>query len=261
LKLACQIGMVPGKSTKQKIDNLAEWGYEGVELWGGGLADTIGEIKRAVKDSPVKVSTICAGYRGVPLDTDKSQRDLAMGDAKEILSMAADLGAVGMIFVPIFGGPRMPDLSPLHSPVELENLLVLKLVEDLGAHAQKAGTMLLLEPLQRGETHFWNRLEQAVAVAEKVANPAVKIMADFFHMNVEEPRIDESIRKAGPWIEHVHLADSHRAQPGTGHTDFRSGFAALKEIGFEKYMALECRIDGDPEKALPACAKFLKSCM
>ncbi|MFQ6096382.1 MAG: sugar phosphate isomerase/epimerase family protein [Armatimonadota bacterium] len=261
MRLACQLGMTPGNTIKEKIANLERWGYEGVELHGRGLADTIDEVKAAVKDSSVKVCTICAGYRGVPLDTDRAQRDLAVSDAKEILSMAGDLGAVGMIFVPIFGGPRMPDLSPLYSPIELENLLVLKIVEELAAHAEKAGTLLLLEPLQRGETHFWNRLEQAVAVAEKVGNPAVKIMADFFHMNIEEPRIDDSIRRAGCWIQHVHLADSHRAQPGTGHTDFKSGFAALKEIGFENYMALECRIEGDPDEALPACAEFLRSCM
>jgi len=261
MKIASQLRLVPGSSIKEQIDNLQEWGYEGVEVHGRDLADTIDDVKKAVANSSVKVCTVCSGYRGCALDPDPAERDIMVRDAKEILSMAADLGAVGMIMAPIFGPPRLPDLSPLYSAIELEKLLIAKIVEELGAHAEKVGTLLLLEPLQRGETHFWNRLEEAIECAETVGNPQVKIMADFFHMNIEEPRIDESIRKAGDWIRHVHLADSHRAQPGTGHTDFKSGFAALKEIGFQDYMALECGIEGDRTKALPACAEFLRSCM
>ena len=51
-------------------------------------------------------------------------------------------------------------------------------------------------------------------------------------------------------MKHVHLADSNRTQPGTGHTEFNSGFAALQEIGFDGFMALECSITGDPEESL-----------
>jgi len=261
VKIASQLGLAPGKDTLQKFENLRKYGFEGVEVGGWGLKDMLGDVQKASEKTGLPVTTICAGYGGCPLDSDPKQRQIAVREAKELLSMAADLGAVGMIFVPIFGGPRVPDLSPLYNAIELEKLLVAKIVEDLGQHAEKAGTLLLLEPLNRGETHFWQRLSDAVEIAEKVASPGVKIMADFYHMNIEEPHLDESIREAGDWIAHVHLADSHRQQPGTGHTDFKSGFKALKDIGFDQYMALECGITGDPEKALPACVEYLKSCI
>ena len=105
------------------------------------------------------------------------------------------------------------------------------------------------------------RLQTALPSARRLDHPNVNIMADFFHMSIEEADIAASIRGAAQYVKHVHLADSNRTQPGTGHTEFRSGFAALQEIGFEGFMALECGITGDPEESLPATAAYLKSCM
>jgi len=261
MKLACQEGLVKGASVEEKMEKLLSWGYEGIEFWGRGLKERLQEIKLATQRTGMKVSTICAGFRGTPLDSDPEARKVAVQDIKELLSMASDLGAVGLIFVPIFGAPRIPDLSPYKSAVELERELLLCLLDDLGKHAESVGAYLLLEPLNRYETHFINRLEQAVEICKRVGNPYVRIMADFFHMNIEEANIAESIKAVGEWIYHVHLADSNRLLPGFGHTDFKSGFSALKEVGFDKFMALECGVPGDPDELLPKTAAFLKECM
>ncbi|MGD9519525.1 MAG: sugar phosphate isomerase/epimerase family protein [Armatimonadota bacterium] len=261
MTLACQAGLVPGRDLNEKLDNLAAWGYEGIEFWGGGLQDRVAEINAACARSPVKASTICAGYRGCPLDADAEQRRLAIEDAKVLLKVAADIGAVGLIFVPIFGGPRIPDLSPLGDPITLEKRLLVELCKVLGDAAAEAGSFLLLEPLNRYETHLLNRLDQAVEICRQTGNPKVKIMADFFHMNIEEQDMADSLRQNGEWLAHIHLADSIRWLPGYGHTDFRPGLAALAEIGFEGYMALECHVPGPPEQDLPKCAEYLRSQM
>ena len=259
MKLACQENLVPGDSLSEKLEKLAEWGYEGIEFWGGGIAERVDEINAACDASPVKPSTICAGFRGVPLDADPEQRKLAIEDCKLLLKVAADIGAVGLIFVPIFGPPRIPDLSPLADAITLEKQLLVEICKRLGEVAAEAGSLLLLEPLNRYETHLLNRLEQAVDICRQVDNPHVRIMADFFHMNIEEAQIPDAIRQNGEWIAHVHLADSQRWLPGYGHTDFKAGFEALRDVGFEGYMALECRVPGPPEEDLPRCAEFLKS--
>ena len=74
-------------------------------------------------------------------------------------------------------------------------------------------------------------------------------------------KLGESIRAAGDYLAHVHLADSSRLQPGTAHTDFAGAFAALREIGFEGFMAMECGIRGNPEEALPESVRHLRSLM
>ncbi len=258
MKLACQEGLVPGNSLPERLEKLAAWGYEGIEFWGGGVKERVAEIQSALKHSPVKASTICAGFRGCLLDADPSQRELAMQDIRDLLYVAGDLDAVGLIVVPIFGGPRVPDLRPLSTPEQIERDLLLKLLEDLVQTAEKAGAHLLLEPLNRYETHFLRRLEQAAALCEALPHPNLKIMADFFHMSIEEADIPAAIRAAGKHLAHVHLADSNRLLPGQGHTDFQSGFAALREIGYAGFMALECGVAGDPNLELPKAAEYLK---
>ncbi|MCC6444857.1 MAG: sugar phosphate isomerase/epimerase [Armatimonadetes bacterium] len=261
MKIACQEGMVPGRSLSEKLDKLARWGYEGIEFGGGGILDRVEEIKKATAGHQVKPSTICAGYKGCLLDTSPSERNQAMEDIKRLLGAAGEIGAVGLIMVPIFGGPRLPDLSPLMNAQALEAELLLNLLEPMGQYAAESGTCVLLEPLNRYETHFVRQLEQGTSFCEKIGNPRLKIMADFFHMSIEERDIPASIEKAGSYVAHVHLADSTRLLPGYGHTDFKSGFAALKKVGFGNYMALECGIPGNPDEELPKCARYLKSCM
>ncbi len=258
MKLAAQEGMVPGRTLVEKLDNLEKYGYEGIEFGGRGLEERQDEVIDAVSQSKVKPSTICAGFRGCLLDTSKEQRDLAMSDMKKLLKVAANINAVGLIMVPIFGGPRIPDLSPYKTARELEMELLVTLLKELGSYAEEVGSIVLVEPLNRYETHLLNRLEQGVEVCKRVSSPNVKIMADFFHMSIEERDIAKSIEEAGEYIYHVHLADSTRLLPGYGHTDFKSGFAALKKIGYDKYMALECGIPGDREVELTKSAEYMK---
>lgn len=258
MKLACQENLVPGKSLEEKLYRLEKYGYAGIEFWGGNIKSRAEEIRRLCEQSKVKPSTICAGFRGSPLDADKGQRDLAMADIKELLEVAGYIGAIGVIVVPIFGQPKVPDLSPWKTAREIEFELLVKLLKDIAPHAERANSILLIEPLNRYETHFLRKLEDAVSVVKEVASPNIQIMADFFHMSIEEVNIVKSIEAAGQYIQHIHLADSTRLLPGYGHTDFEAGFAALKKIGFRNYMALECVVPGDPDLELPKCAEYLR---
>jgi sugar phosphate isomerase/epimerase len=69
-------------------------------------------------------------------------------------------------------------------------------------------------------------------------------------MNIEEADIAASIRQAGAHIVYVHVADSNRLQPGRGHLDFRPGFRALKAIGYDGYLTIECRVAGPYDDAI-----------
>jgi len=132
-----------------------------------------------------------------------------------------------------------------------------ELVED----AEKNRCPLLLEPLNRYETHFINKIEQAVEYCSQMNSPFLKVMADFFHMSIEEVSIPESLDKWAKWISHIHLADSNRLLPGMGHTDFSSGFKMLKETGFTQYMALECGVPEPKEENLKRSFQYLKKAM
>jgi len=178
---------------------------------------------------------------------------------KEGLRGAAELGAVGSIVVPIFGPAQTEPPDPPRTLYELERKILIEELAEIAPTAEEVGAAVILEPLNRYESHFLNRLEQAADICQEVGSPGIRMMADFFHMNIEEADIGQAIEEAGDYIVYVHLADSNRYQPGAGHLDFRPGLAALKRIGYDGFMTLECRILGeDKGKALVETAEYTR---
>lgn len=261
MRFACQDNLVPGATPAEKLDALARLGFAGVEIQGRQLLEpqAVQEWERALRGHSVRAASICAGFRGSLLDPDPAVRRQAADDIRHLLSVAGHLGCTGLIVVPIFGPPRVPDLSPWRTAVEIEEELLLSQLGDLAEHARQAGTHLLLEPLNRYETHLYNRLEQAAVVVRRLGHPGVALMADFFHMNIEEADIASALAAAGPLVAHVHLADSNRKVPGRGHTDFRSGFGALKAQGYRGWAALECRVDPPALDTLAGALRHLEA--
>lgn len=243
MKIASQEGLLPGKSFEEKVRNAEFLKLKGIELAGRGIEERVKEIREVISSYNIQISTICSGYRGDLLGIDRKDRELALEDIKVRLKISADLGAVGVIVVPTFGGPKLPDLYPLYNNVwEVEKRLLIEELKELDKYGNDVGSYVLLEPLNRYETHFLNRVEQAVQIVEQGGYENVKIMADFFHMNIEESEIADAIKTGGRYLKHIHLADSNRVLPGFGHTAFEEPFRALKEVNYNNFMAFECRV-------------------
>jgi sugar phosphate isomerase/epimerase len=261
LKLSCVDALAPGETLKDKFDNLKRYGFEGIEIWAsiGNSEELAKEIRGIAFRSKVKVSSVIvvneAFYR--PLDSLEAKQ-AKCEVIKESLRLAAATGAVSLV-IPEYAPQFSPPIFVPPSPSDAEKSLLLELLEDVGRYAQQIGTTLVLEPINRYETRFFHTVDEAVEICKEVGSPNIKVMADLFQMNIEERDIAESIRRAGKYIHYVHLSDSNRLLPGYGHIDFRSAFGALKEIGYEGYMGLECAISGKPDDELPRCVKYLKA--
>ncbi len=259
MKLSIQENLLPGDNFLEKARKAKEYGFDAIELWGNNLEERKEEIKQSLSETDIEISTICSGYKGSLLSGKKEERDIAVNDIVNLIRIGAELRAVGLIVVPIFGPSQIPDLSPWKSVKEIEENLICELLKEIGKESEKTNCFCLLEPLNRYETHFMNTVKHAKSIIKKVNSSGIKIMADFFHMNIEERKISEAIREGGNFICHVHLADSNRFLPGQGHIDFPEGFTALKGIHYNGYMALECAISGEAEEELPKCVKYLRS--
>ena len=95
-----------------------------------------------------------------------------------------------------------------------------------------------IEALNRFETHFINRHDQALALANEVG-PDVGVALDVFHMNIEETSLPEAILAGEEFIGHVHFVDSNRRPAGCGHIDFSPVASALHKIAYDRYASAE----------------------
>ena len=110
MKLAIQDNLLPGKDISEKVRNAEKFGFDGLEVWGRRLSERFQEIKQALESSKIKFSTVCAGYPGDLLGADRQTREAAIEGIKSLLKICSDLGGVGVITVPTFGKPKIPDL-------------------------------------------------------------------------------------------------------------------------------------------------------
>lgn len=106
--------------------------------------------------------------------------------------------------------------------------------------AEKYGITIAVEPLNRGETNFINSLAEGVEIVEAVNSPRVKLLCDIYHMLKEDESPDE-ILKYGKHIVHCHIAEKEsRTPPGVKGDDFRPYLRALKQIGYNGGLSIEC---------------------
>ncbi len=266
MKIAVQLNLLPGANAKDKARWAADHGVEGIELT--AIPGAVPKLKREADDigGRVPISTVCAnadlnGERSFDfLDPDPVKRRKSLDGSRAILQFCGEVGATGQIVPPIFGPPRVPDLSPVMTPLEIEEKLAIAMCQELGPHAAAHKTLLLLEPLNRYEQHYLRKQSDGVRVIRAAGAKGVALISDLFHMHIEETNTPQALLDAGKHIAHLHLADNTRLEPGTGDIDFVAAFKALRKIGFKGFMALECGISGGtPEQKAANLAKSLDS--
>jgi sugar phosphate isomerase/epimerase len=260
-RLAAQESTLPGSSLEERFAAAQSYGFDGIELGARGegrFAARADELRRARKAGVVMPSAVAH----TPLfvgDFDPDRRRTAIDDVKSILSTLPDAGAAGLVMPNGFAvfSTKLPPFTPPRDREASRAALVDALAE-LGMHGERVGAKVFLEPLNRYEDYLINTLADAVSVVEEVASPAVTVIADTFHMSIEETDIGAAIRAAGSHIEHVQLGDSGRLEPGFGHYDWADTLDALEAIGYDGWLAMECGLSGPADQVLPRVAKLLK---
>ena len=124
MKIALQEGLIPGDNLRAKLDLAEAWGIQGLEISGNGPAKRIKELETTLQNRNIRLVSLCGQSTFDFLDPDKTKRDHSINEAKENLEVCGHFGAVGLILPPIFGPPRIPDLSPLADAVTLEMQLL-----------------------------------------------------------------------------------------------------------------------------------------
>lgn len=132
-------------------------------------------------------------------------------------------------------------------------------LSELGEHARAKGVVLLYEFLNRYETNLFNRVAESVDFLRTLRTGNVKLLADLFHMNIEEASIPAALKRAGEHLGHVHFVDSNRRAAGCGHIDFAPIAAALRSAKFAGYASAEAFAWPNSDAAAQATIESFKA--
>lgn len=245
MKFACSSFITPGETWPEKFSNLERLGFDGIEIRLIGSPQQqdqqVAEIINLAKTSPVKP---CSLVRPTPAFLKELTEDSLfekIEDVAKTIEYAAALGVPAIVSAGVFVQPKLP--SPfLPLPVlDGNKKAVLKTyLFEVGKTAASNEATLLIEPLNRFEGSYYHRLAEAAEILDEVGNPNLGILADVFHINIEEADTGQAILDAKDWIKHVQLGDNNRLLPGQGQFNFMPFFNALNRIGYSGYMAFEC---------------------
>ncbi len=236
---------------------LQRLGYQGFEIGDDWSNRPVEFIKQELEGTGIAVSAIVGSIK--LLDTDPKVRAQAIELDRERLEKAKALGACGVIEVPVFGPNRFQDLSPIMTPREIEDRLLTAALKQLAPDVRRNDVMLLIEACNKKETHYLNLQSQGVEIIRAVGAPGFKLLSDFYHMQLEERNIGETLTRYGKYTGYVHLADGvARTEPGSLPFDYRPGFRALKKAGYSGWLTVESRATDNAEAALGRALKYLK---
>ncbi len=248
---------LPDVSLRERALLLKRLGFDGIELGREWLDKPVEAIQQDLDGTGVAVSAIVGSIQLLNLDV--RERAKAVETDRRRLEMAKAIKADCLIEVPVFGPNRFPDLSPVMNAREAEERLLVAGLKELAGDIERSGVTLLLEPCNQRETHFMFRQEQAAKFIEKVGSPGIGILSDFYHMQIEEASIPETLARYGRHTRYVHLADGEkRLEPGSLPFDYRPGFHQLKKWGYSGWLNIESKFTDSPEAALARALKYLR---
>lgn len=220
----------------RSADRLAGLGYDAMEVEGEPDLYDPERVRRAAADAGLSISSVCPNFT--------ENRDLSHPDPKRrrectaylrsLADFAAAVGAPLFIVAPTSYGRTAPVAGPTQ-----EWGWAVEGVREAGEYARSVGVDLSLECWNRYGSYMLNRLEEGGRMWRETGVSNGGVMADTFHMNIEESKPVEAVRELGQLLNHVHLSDSNRLAPGLGHIDFAAFIRTAREIGYAGCLAFE----------------------
>jgi len=262
MKLSLQEGLYTTKDFREFVKDSIRWGFDAVEVWGENLDKRIEDVVTILKDENVIASSVCPGgdgIRGSLLSENKEDVDNAVNDINILIECCAKLGGAGLIIVPEFGLKKFMALYPDHADFNNRKQIFAERIGPLAAKAKDNGVELLLEPLNRYEAYFLLTLNQGSELCDMIGVDSVKVLADLFHMGIEEDNVINAIDNNCKSIGHVHLVDSNRRFPGEGDRDFQPIINSLRKGNYEGYLCMECGLaGGDADTVIPDSVGYIR---
>ena len=220
---------------EKTVERIARLGYDKIEIQGTPDFYEPHKVLELLK----KNQLTCWGSVTLMLEDrnllakDITQRKKSIQYVKDVVQMVSDLEGNMVSVVPATVGKIIPD-----GKAEEEWEWAVSSLQEIYTFSENLGIQLGIEPINRFETYFINRADQALALAAAVG-PNCGVCLDTFHMNLEEDNLFEAIKRAKNRLVGFHVADNNRMAPGMGTLDWDKIISTLKEINYNQVLSVE----------------------
>ncbi len=221
----------------------ARLGFDAIELFPPSAAEVDeGELRRLLNRHRLQLAAVGTGagwvkHRLTLTSSNANTRKRAVSFVSEIIDLAGRFSAPAII------GSMQGRYGDTAAEQYADRDSALAALRDgLGTLANSAaqfGMPLVYEPLNRYETNLINNVAGGLDFLDSMQANNVRLLADLFHMNIEEADLASALRSAGTRLGHLHFVDSNRRPAGCGHIDFAPVATALQEIGYDGYASAE----------------------
>ena len=223
---------------EQGCKNARELGFDAVELF---LPDaefiSVVKLEELLIRYELQLAAVGTGAGWV------TYRLSLTSDVPEIRKEAQQFIASMIRFGGQFGAPAiigsMQGSTSPTVPATMALGYLTQALEMLGDVAQQHDTVLLYEPLNRYETKIINRLSQGVEMVKQLKTNQVKLLADLFHMNIEEVNPGQALIDAAEHVGHIHYADTNRHAIGYGQNHANQDLQEFLKSGYDGYLSAE----------------------
>jgi sugar phosphate isomerase/epimerase len=217
------------------LKRLSRLGYDGIEIMGEPRKYDWKDVRSLLKKYKLECwgsVSIMIGGRDL-IHADPYFRDMSVAYLKECVDMIHELGGQIFCLVPSEVGKTKAMADP-----DTEWKWAVDGLKKVADYARKRKVRIGLEPLNRFETNFLNRHDQALLLAEEVGDD-IGVTLDAFHINIEESDPYQAILNTGKKLVDFHVADNNRRPPGEGAWDWKKLIATLKKAGYKGYLTSE----------------------
>ena len=242
-----------------RIGALADMGFDYVELGFRALAPledelTFASTRDRILAAPLRAEALSGfipPFVGLAVVGPSVDRAGLRRYAEMMIARAAQVGAQ-VVGIGIGRSRMIPEgFPPQRAHDQFRDFL--GLVTDLAA---PRGITVGLEPLNREETNLINTVPESLAMLREVSRPSLRLTVDYYHLLLAGGSAAD-LEAAHGLVAHVHTADANRRPPGTEGADQLGLLQALRAIGYDDRLSMECRFTSFDQEA-PVALEYLR---
>src|SRR6202167_4685153 len=227
------------------LEIVAEAGYQGVELTGQFQKWSSDETRRVMTKMRSLGLTfdMLSGVKAGFADPGGASEFLAqvtaqMKAAKELESPQINLKS----------GNRIDNLSrDVQHAASVENL---KRAADLAAANRVQIVIAPIDPLENPNMYLTS-VSEGFEIVRAVASPQVRVLYDFYHEQRAYGNLIEKLEQNIDLVGLVNIADvPGRNEPGTGEIGYTNIYRKLRQLNYNKFIAMEFYPTQDPVATL-----------